>query len=95
MPSFHAAFTLSLATIIYLIEGLTTAFFISFVLAIVVIVDAMGVRRTAGEEGELLTEIVKKIHFRTKLHYSLGHTPLQVFVGGVLGLMVALFVYYF
>lgn len=90
MPSFHSAVVVSLATIIYLTEGMTTAFLISLVLMVIVIVDALGVRRTAGEEGQLLTKMVKKFHLRTKIHYTLGHTPLQVLIGCVLGFVVAL-----
>lgn len=93
MPSSHSAFVISLATIIYLEEGLSTAFAISLVLALIVIRDAFGVRRTAGEEGLVINQILKKIKMKTNAHFALGHTPLQVLVGSVLGFVVSLLVY--
>lgn len=94
MPSSHAAFVVSLATVIYLEEGTSTAFAISLVLAFIVLRDAFGVRRTVGEEGLLLHKIMQKIKLKTDAHFSLGHTPLQVVVGAVLGWVVAVGVYY-
>jgi len=94
MPSSHAAFVVSLATSIYLEEGTSTAFAISLVLAFIVLRDAFGVRRTVGEEGLLLHKIMRKIKLKTDAHFSLGHTPLQVIVGAVLGWVVAMGVYY-
>ncbi len=95
MPSSHSAFVVSLATIIYLIEGTSTAFAISLVITFIVIRDAFGVRRSIGEEGHVLTQILKKLKIKTKLHYALGHTPLQVLVGSLLGFATALLVFYF
>ncbi len=93
MPSSHSAFVVSLATIIYLMEGVSTAFAISLVLAFIVIRDAFGVRRSVGEEGLLLVQIAKKLKLKNKTHLVMGHTPLQVFVGGVLGFIIAYVVY--
>lgn len=95
MPSSHSAFVVSLATIIYLEEGTSTAFAISLVLAFIVLRDAFGVRRTVGEEGMVINQILKKVKIKTQAHFSLGHTPLQVVVGAGLGLVVAMGVYYF
>ncbi len=94
MPSSHSAFVVALATIVYLQEGSTTAFAISLVLALVVLRDAFGVRRSVGEEGLLLTEILKKLNIKTKTHIALGHTPAQVMSGAFWGLIVALLVQY-
>ena len=93
MPSSHSALVTGLVTIIYLTEGLTSVFFVALALMFVVIVDAMGVRRTAGEEGMVIRRLIK--HTKMKLkepHFSMGHTPAQVFVGGVLGILVAIVV---
>jgi len=95
MPSSHSAFVVSLAAIIYLIEGTSTTFAISLVFAFVVIRDAFGVRRSVGEEGHVLTQILKKLKIKTKIHYALGHTPLQVLVGSLIGLITAILVYCF
>lgn len=94
MPSSHAAFVVSLATIIYLEEGTSTAFAISLVLAFIVLRDAFGVRRTVGEEGLVINQILKKLKIKPEAHFSLGHTPWQVVVGAVMGLVVAVGVYY-
>lgn len=92
MPSSHSAFVVSLATIIYLEEGITSVFAISLVFAFIVIRDAFGVRRSVGEEGVLLTKIVKKLKLHKKPHFAMGHTPLQVLVGSLVGFVVALLV---
>jgi len=94
MPSSHAAFVTSLATSIYLAENNSTAFAISLVLAFIVIRDAMGVRRAVGEEEHILNQILKKLKIKTKIHYSMGHTPLQVLVGSILGIIIAALIYY-
>ena len=57
MPSSHSAFVVSLATIIFLEEGISTTFTISLVLAMIVIRDAFGVRRSVGEEGMVINRI--------------------------------------
>jgi acid phosphatase family membrane protein YuiD len=94
MPSSHSAFVVSLATIIYLVEGVSTAFAISLVLAFIVVRDAFGVRRTVGEEGVVINQMLKKLKLHKETHFSMGHTPLQVLVGSLLGFVVALGVFY-
>ena len=94
MPSSHSAFVVALATIIYLEEGSSTAFAISLVFAFVVIRDAFGVRRTVGEEGMVVNQILTKLKIQKKTHFSMGHTPLQVLVGSLIGFAVAFLVYY-
>ncbi len=93
MPSSHSAFVVALVTAVYLQEGASTAFVIALVLAFIVLRDAFGVRRTVGEEGLLLTEILKRLKLKTDTHIALGHTPAQVAVGALMGLVVALVVY--
>ena len=63
-------------------------------LAVVAIRDALGVRRSVGEEGLILNEVAKHLNMRKKTHIALGHTPLQVLVGAILGIIVALAVFY-
>lgn len=94
MPSSHSAFVVSLATSIYLMEGVSTAFAISLVLAFIVVRDAFGVRRTVGEEGMIIHKIVQKLKLQKEPHFSMGHTPLQVIVGSMLGFLTALGVFY-
>lgn len=94
MPSSHTAFVISLATIIYVEEGASTAFAISLILAIIIVRDAFGVRRAVGEEGLVLEKIVKKLKLKQTMHYSLGHTPLQVATGAILGFMSSMIIHY-
>ena len=92
MPSGHSALVIALATSIYLIEGTSTAFFIATILAFIVIRDATGVRYTVGLEGQYLTKLLKKHKIIKKQapHFALGHTPMQAFVGSIVGLLAAL-----
>ena len=94
MPSSHSAFVVSLATIIYLVESISTAFVISLVLALVVLRDAFGVRRTVGMEGKQIEKLLKLHKLKSKFHYSMGHTPLEVVVGASIGFGIALLVFY-
>ncbi len=93
MPSSHSAFVVSLATIIYLDEGVSTAFVISLVLAMIVLRDAFGVRRTVGIEGKQIEKLLKLNKLKSKFHYSMGHTPLEVAVGALLGLAISVAVF--
>ncbi|MDP3918740.1 MAG: divergent PAP2 family protein, partial [Nanoarchaeota archaeon] len=68
---------------------------ISIVLALIVIRDAIGVRRTVGEEGEIIKELLKKHRIKHSFHNSIGHTPLQVIIGSILGFLIALLVHFF
>ncbi|PIN87845.1 hypothetical protein COV12_01685 [Candidatus Woesearchaeota archaeon CG10_big_fil_rev_8_21_14_0_10_32_24] len=89
MPSSHSAFVVSLATIIYLVEGTSTTFAIALVFAMVILRDAYGVRRTVGEEGLLLQQVIKKLKMKKDTHFAMGHTPLQVIAGSIIGFIVA------
>tara|TARA_Y100000310_G_scaffold343816_1_gene453267 strand:- start:1315 stop:1725 length:411 start_codon:yes stop_codon:yes gene_type:complete len=95
MPSSHSAFVVSLATIIYLVEGTTAAFAISLVFGMIVIRDAFGVRRSVGNEGKQIEKLLKLNKIKSKFHYAMGHTPKQVLVGSILGFIISLGVYYF
>lgn len=93
MPSSHCALLAGLTTGIYLSEGSTTAFFVAIALTSVVVMDAFGVRRTAGEEGLILHRLITKTKLKIKEpHYSLGHTPMEVAAGILFGIVVALVV---
>ena len=94
MPSSHSAFVVSLATIIYFEEGTSTAFVISLVLAFIVLRDAFGVRRTVGMEGKQIEKLLKLHKLKSKFHYSMGHTPLQVAVGAVMGLISSIVIFF-
>ena len=103
MPSGHSATVTALAVMCGLTEGFgSTVFGLAMVFAIVVMHDAMGVRREAGkhaesikEMAELVNELFKErdLKIRTeKMKKLIGHTPLQVFVGALVGLLIAIIV---
>ncbi len=96
MPSSHSAVVTSLATLIGKDSGVNSAIFaISLIFAFVVMYDACGVRRAAGKQAKVLNDIVNtpgltNIQVREKLQEALGHTPAQVFVGALIGLIAGL-----
>ena len=100
MPSGHSAMVLAVATSSLILYGIGSfEFAISVILAIIVTHDATGVRRESGKHAHALNELaeyLKTLHFgepadQEKLKEFLGHTHLQVIVGGVLGILTALF----
>ena len=92
MPSAHSATVVALCLSILWTEGWQNSIFVlAAVLAVIVIRDALGVRRTAGEEGKTINSIIRLAHIKTPpVHYSLGHTPTEVAVGLVIGALAAL-----
>ena len=98
MPSSHSATVSALATAVALECGLGSAeFAIAAMFAIVVMHDAMGVRRETGIQAKLLNEIInifedmgrEEISVHDKLKEFVGHTPLQVIIGSILGIATA------
>lgn len=97
MPSAHTATVCALATSVALIDGIgTTGFAISAVLAVVVMYDAAGVRQSVGQHSAILNLIVKELSTKvTKLEREkdfrefIGHTPFQVVIGALLGILIA------
>lgn len=96
MPSSHSAIVVSLATLIGKNEGVGTPIFaLSLIMAFVVMYDACGVRRAAGRQAALLNKIIETpgltgVQVSEKLVEVLGHTPVQVFVGALIGVIVGL-----
>lgn len=116
MPSSHSALVISLVIAVGRIEGVGSTYFaISCVLAGVVIYDAMGVRRAAGEQAKVLNTMVldfknmteffnslkkqfleegikgvdkSSTDFQKVLKEYLGHTPLEVLAGSIIGILV-------
>lgn len=93
MPSSHSAVVTSVAALIGKYEGITTPLFaLSVVFAFVVMYDAAGIRRAAGKQAKLLNKIVNtpgltNIQVQEKLVEVLGHTPTQVLVGALIGVI--------
>ena len=96
MPSSHSAIVTSLAIMIGKYEGVDTPIFaLSLIMAFIVMYDACGVRRAAGKQAALLNKIIETpgltgVQVSERLVEVLGHTPVQVFVGALLGVVVGI-----
>jgi uncharacterized protein len=95
MPSSHSALVIALVTAIAIRDGAGSSLFaLSLVLAMVVVGDATGVRRNAGIQARILNQIIDELfqgHPISEVHLRelLGHTPIEVFAGGLLGMLMS------
>lgn len=96
MPSSHSALVASVATSVGLIDGFkATTFAVAVGFAAVVMYDAAGLRRAAGKMAGILNRITEDIyinrpdHVPDRLRELLGHTPFEVIVGAIFGIVVA------
>lgn len=96
MPSSHSAGGSALATSVGIILGFDTPLFaIAAIFALITMFDAQGVRRATGHQAEILNKIMDDIYSNKgvqeeKLKELVGHTPVQVFVGALIGIGVAI-----
>jgi len=101
MPSSHSSLCVGVTTAIAMIHGLNSHVFpVSLAFSLIVMYDAAGVRRHAGKQAEALNKIMAEVfegHPITdkQLKEVLGHTPLQVICGMLLGVAVPLFLFRF
>ncbi len=99
MPSSHSSSIASAMLGIGLFEGFDTPLFaLAFVIAMIVTYDAAGVRRQAGIQAQKINQIINELMkghplSQEMLQEVLGHTPLQVLMGFLLGLAVAIVVW--
>ncbi|MBR5520785.1 MAG: divergent PAP2 family protein [Oscillospiraceae bacterium] len=98
MPSAHSAFVCSLAVATAKECGVSSPVFaVAAALAVIVMYDAMGVRRAAGEQAKtinILTDAIEKAFgtpeiVNEQLKEFLGHTPVEVVAGALLGIFIA------
>lgn len=97
MPSSHSAFVCACAASTGMLYGFSSALFaIAAVIAIVVMYDAANVRKAAGEQAKILNYMMehwkemKPELFGKELKELLGHSPLQVIMGALLGIAIGL-----
>ena len=94
MPSSHAAIVMGMTTAVGKHAGVSSAAFaIALIFSFVVMYDAAGLRRAAGRQAAILNRLVEDlVHMRgmqeQKLRELLGHTPVEVVVGALLGIGV-------
>jgi len=103
MPSGHSAIVISLATITGLELGLDSPIFaFSVIFAIIIIRDALGIRRYLSQHGKTLNTLVDDLNEDEVLDENyprllerIGHTPAQVLVGSLVGFIISILGYYF
>ncbi len=99
MPSSHAAGVAALATSCGLEYGFNSGLFaLAGVFAMVTMFDAQGVRRQSGEQAEVLNKVIDDMYWHKQVEVArikefVGHTPVQVLVGSVLGFSLAVLFY--
>lgn len=95
MPSSHAAGATALATTCGLEVGFhSVVFALAVVFALVTMFDAQGVRRSAGQQAAILNQILEDMYWKGRIESNrlmelIGHTPLEVIIGAVLGLILS------
>ncbi len=95
LPSSHAAGASCLATAVGLEYGFGGVYFaLAASFAIVVMFDAQGVRRASGKQARVLNKIMEDIYWQGKIKENrlrelIGHTPLEVIAGFLLGVLIA------
>jgi len=96
MPSAHAAGSSAMATIVGMEYGFSSVLFaLSTVFALVTMFDAQGVRHSTGRQAMILNKILDDIYWKRKigedrLKELLGHTPIEVFMGSIIGILLAI-----
>ena len=99
MPSSHAALATGLTTAIGLYYGFDSGLFaMAFAFMVVTMFDAQGVRRQSGHQAEALNRIMDDLYAHRavaedRLKELFGHTPVEVFAGGLVGVVIALLFY--
>jgi uncharacterized protein len=95
MPSAHSATSIALLTVIGLKDGVESGLFgLAALFAAIVIYDSMMVRRSVGEQGLAIQELIKERVSEVILpRAAKGHTPLEVVVGMGIGIIIGIVVF--
>ena len=94
MPSSHTAVVMVITVMVGKTAGFGSyAFAATFIFSLIVMYDAAGVRRAAGEQASVLNKIIETpslsgLEVQKRLMEALGHTPIQVLVGAIIGIIV-------
>jgi acid phosphatase family membrane protein YuiD len=95
MPSSHAATSVAIWAVILFRDGIQSGLFgLATLVVLVITYDAVKVRRSSGEQGEAIAQLIKETKSSVKLpRAAKGHTPLEVLAGSVLGAVIGLVVF--
>jgi uncharacterized protein len=90
MPSSHSATVMAVWTTILLLDGINSGLFgLASVVALIVLYDAVKVRRSSGEQGIALSALIKEQKSEVPLpRVAMGHTPSEVLAGAILGIAI-------
>lgn len=98
MPSSHSSFVTSLSTVVGIYKGFDSVeFAICVVFALIVMYDASGVRRAVGRQAAILNKIVEDLQNKKHIEHEtlkelVGHTPKEVILGAILGIVVGVLI---
>lgn len=101
LPSSHSALASSLSTVVAKVNGITsTEFAITVILAMIVMYDASGIRKAAGEHAKILNEMLEEKEYYNSKEYKklkelLGHTKFEVFIGFLTGIFLTIIIFNF
>jgi len=93
MPSTHTTSVVAVATACILETGISPISTLSVVVALIVMEDAMKVRFITGEEAKILNQQYKGKKGYTPLPERIGHRPIEVLVGALIGIVVPILIY--
>ncbi len=95
MPSSHSATVVAVSTVILFKDGLNSGLFaLAAVVSLIIMYDAVKVRRSSGEQGESLTALIKEQKSNVRLpRVAKGHTPIEVVAGAFVGLIIGFVVF--
>lgn len=92
MPSSHSAFISSLSAGIYFVEGLSPVFYLSLAVALIVMSDAVRVRKNLGIQGDSLNKLLIRLK-QNPIEVVHGHSVIQVIFGAFWGILVSALVF--
>jgi acid phosphatase family membrane protein YuiD len=95
MPSSHATTSFAVWTVILLTKGFDSAIFgLATVFVLIVAYDAVKVRRSSGEQGDAIVQLIHETKSSAKIpRVAKGHTPLEVLVGSLFGVCIGIIVF--
>ncbi len=95
MPSSHSAMVMGLSTAIGLKMGWDSLeYAVSIIFSLIIMYDASGVRRAVGKQAMILNQMIKDKQQKKQIEEKqlkelVGHTPIEVFAGAILGILIA------
>ncbi len=95
MPSSHAATSVAVWMVILLKDGPGSGLFgLATLFVLIVTYDAVKVRRSSGEQGEALTQLIRSLKSDIRLpRTARGHTPFEVLIGSIFGALIGIIVF--